>query len=192
MPSRTFVPMPREEPAQMLGVLRRARDGYLLALQILLWCAAGRTPTDMAAGLCCARSRVDRTRRAYRAGTLGLEHDDQGRLVPPIRTTVLWPTRRRALGARLKATPRAYGWCRTRWSGATRALTRQAKRGVTVSAETRRRGLHEIGWVGKRAKLGANDDDPPRVNRLARIRWVFAPRRRGEAMVFADALAIPL
>jgi hypothetical protein len=106
--------MPREEQAQMLGVLRRARDGSLLALHILLLGAAGRTPTDIAAGLFCARSSVYRTLRADRAGTLGLEHDDQGRLVPPIRTTVLWPTLRRSLGARLKATPRAYGWCRIR------------------------------------------------------------------------------
>ena len=94
--------------------------------------------------------------------------------------------------ARLKATPRAYGGCRTRWSCATLALTVHAKRGVTVSAETMRRWLHEIGWVWKRAKLGANDDDPQRVNRLARIRWVFEPRRRGEAMVFADELALHL
>jgi hypothetical protein len=48
MPSSTFVLMPPEEQAQMLGVLRRARYDYLLALHILLWCAAGRTPTDIA------------------------------------------------------------------------------------------------------------------------------------------------
>jgi transposase len=184
--------MPREEQAQMLGVLRRARYGYLLALQILLWCAAGRTPTDIAAVLFGSRARVYRTLRAYRAGTLGLEHDDQGRLVPPLRTTVLWPTLRRSLVARLKATPRAYGWCRTRWSGATLALTRQAQRGVTVSAETMRRWLHAIGWVWKRAKLVAKDDEPQRVNRRARLRWVCEPLRRGEALVFADEWAIHL
>jgi hypothetical protein len=48
MPSSTFVLTPPEEQAQMLGVLRRARYDYLLALHILLWCAAGRTPTDIA------------------------------------------------------------------------------------------------------------------------------------------------
>jgi transposase len=190
MPSSTFVPIPREEQAQMLGVLRRARYGYLLALHILLLCAAGRTPTDIAAVLFCSRSSVYRTLRAYRAGTLGLEHDDQGRLVPPVRTTVLLPTLRRSLVALLKATPRAYGWCRTRWSCVTLALTLQAKRGVTVSAETMRRWLHEIGWVWKRAKLVTKDDDPQRVNRLARIRWVFEQLRCGEAMVFADELDI--
>ncbi len=83
----------------------------------------------------------------------------------------------------------AYGWCRTRWSCATLALTWQATRGIIVSAETMRRWLHEIGWVWKRATRVAKDDDPQRVNRLARIRWVFEQLTRCEAMVFADELA---
>jgi len=36
--------MPQGEQAQTLAVLRRALYGYLLALHILLLCAAGRTP----------------------------------------------------------------------------------------------------------------------------------------------------
>lgn len=190
MPKSTVLDIPQEEQAEMLAVLRRARYGYLLALQILLWCATGRTPTDIAAALFCSRSSVYRTVRAYREGTLGLEHDDRGRLLPPVRTTVLLPTWRRSLVALLKAPPRASGWCRTRWSCATLALTLQAKRGLTVSAETMRRWLHEIGWVWKRAKLVAKDDDPQRVDCLARIRWVYEPLRLWEAMVFADELDI--
>ena len=106
-------------------------------------------------------------------GTLGREADEDGRLSPPLRTTVLVPMVRRSLVALLKAPPRAYGWCRTRWSCATLALTRQTKRGVTVSAETMRRWVHEVGWVWKRAKLVAKDDDPQRVGRLARIRYLY-------------------
>jgi transposase len=48
-----------------------------------------------------------------------------------------------------KAPPRAYGWCHTRWSGATLAITLQSKRGIAVSAETMRRWLHDFGWVWK-------------------------------------------
>jgi transposase len=192
MPKSTLVEIPPEEHLQMLAVLRRARYGYLLALHILLLCAAGRTPTEIAAVLFCSRSSVYRTVRAYRAGTLGLEHDAQGRLVPPVRTTVLVPTLRRSLVALLKAPPRAYGWCRTRWSCATLALTLQAKRGITVSAETMRRWVHEVGWVWKRAKLVAKDDDPHRVERLARIRFVYEHLRLWEAIVFADELDIHL
>jgi hypothetical protein len=137
MPKSTYVELSPAEQRQILAALRRARYGYLLALHILLLCAAGRAPTDIAVVLFCSRSSVYRTVRAYRQGTLGWEHDAQGRLLPPMRTTVLVPTLRRSLISLLKATPRAYGWCRTRWSCATLALTLQAKRGVVVSAEAR-------------------------------------------------------
>ena len=192
MPTSTFVDIPQEEQHQMLTALRRARYGYLLALHILLLCATGRKPTMIAAVLFCSRSSVSRTVQAYRAGALGLKHDEQGRLIPPVHTTVLVPTLRRSMLALLKASPRAYGWCRTRWSCATLALTLEAKRGIAVSAETMRRWLHEIGWVWKRAKLVAKDDDPQRVIRLARIRWVFEQLKPSEAMVFADELDIHL
>jgi hypothetical protein len=61
-----------------------------------------------------------------------------------------------------------------------------------ISGETMRRWLHDIGWVWTRAKLVAKDDDPHRVERLARIRDVFEHLTRCEAMVFADELAIHL
>ena len=192
MPKTTCVEIPQEEPAQMLAARRRARYGYRLALHILRWCTAGRHPTEMAAVLCGSRSRVSRTVRAYQAGTLGLEPDEDGRLSPPRRTTVLVPTVRRSLVALLQAPPRAYGWCRTRWSCATLALTLQTTRGLTVSAETMRRWVHAVGWVWKRAKLVATDDDPQRVDRLARIRLVCEPLKRSEALVLADELAMHL
>jgi hypothetical protein len=118
---------------------------------------------------------------------LGLQRDAQGRLTPPVRTTVLPPALRRSLVALRKAAPRAYGWCRTRWRGATLAATLQTKRRLAVSAETGRRGGHEVGWVWKRAKLVATDDDAPRGERLARIRFRYEPLRAWEAMGCADA-----
>ena len=68
------------------------------------------------------------------------------------------------------------------------ATTRQAKRGIGGSTETLRRWLHEVDGVGKRAQLVAQDDDPHRVERLARSRLVDAPWRRWEALVLADDL----
>jgi putative transposase len=192
MPNSTVLDLPQEEQAVMLAALRRARYGYLLALHILLLCAAGRSPTAIAAVLFCSRSSVYRIVRAYQTGTLDLEYDARGRLIPPRRTTVLVPTLRRSLLTLLKAPPRAYGWCRTRWSCARLALTLQAKRGMTVSAETMRRWLHELGWVWKRAKRVARDDDPQQIDRLARIRYVFEQLKPWEIMVFADELEIHL
>ncbi len=108
-PHSPFVAIPEEEQAERLAALRRARDGYLLARHIVLWCAAGRHPTAIAAVLFCSRSSVYRTVRADQEGSRGWEHDAQGRLRPPVRPTVLLPMRQRSLLARLKAPPRAYG-----------------------------------------------------------------------------------
>jgi transposase len=192
VPSTTLLEIPPEEQVQMRAVLRRTRYGYLLAFHILLLCAAGRSPTEMAAFLFCSRSSVYRLVRAYRAGSLGIRVDPEGQLSIAVRLTVLMPWLMRSLGAVLKAAPRTYGWCRTRWSCATLAATLQAKHGMEVSAETVRRWLHEIGWVWKRAKLVAKDDDPHRIERLARIRFHYETLSSHELIVFADALAIHL
>jgi Homeodomain-like domain-containing protein len=70
VPRPTIVDIPLEEQAHMQAELRRARYGYLLALPLLLLCAAGRTPSEVASVLFCSRSSVYRIVRAYRAGTL--------------------------------------------------------------------------------------------------------------------------
>lgn len=189
MPKSTVVALPAAEPRQRLAARRRARAGDRLALPLLVGGAAGRPPPAIAAVWCCSRSRVYRTVRASRAGTLGVGPDDPGQPAPPGRTTVRLPTPRRARRARLKAAPRAAGWWRTRWRCATLALTRQPTRGLTVSAETRRRGRQAIGWVGTRANRVAKDDEPPRVARGARRRYLCAPRTCCAAWGFADALA---
>ena len=141
MPGTTFLDISQREQAQMLATRRRLRYGDLRSLHVLLWCMAGRTPTEIAACLFCSRSSVYRTMRAYRTGTL--------------------------------------------------AMTLKAKREIQVSAEMRRRWLHELGWVWKHATFVARDDDPHRVERFARIRFVFAHLKADAAMVFADKLAIP-
>jgi hypothetical protein len=161
MPKNTVVEMPPAGPVQMPAALRRARYGELLARHLLLWCAAGRTPTALAAALFCSRSRVDRTLRAYRRGTLGWERDAQGRLLPPRHPTVPLPTRRRSLRALLQAPPPTSGWCRARGSGATLALTWQTTRRGTVSPETMRRGLHALGWGGEARQTWSQRRRPP-------------------------------
>jgi transposase len=176
----------------MLAELRRARYGYLLALHIVRLGAAGRSPTAIAAVLVCSRSSVYRVVRAYRTGRLegGAAREDGLRASG--RRRVLGPTLKRSLRAILQAAPRAYGWGRTRWRWATVALEGQARRGLVVPAETVRRGLHELGWEWKRAKLVAKDDDPQRVEKLARIRSRFEHLRAGAALFVADGLDISL
>jgi hypothetical protein len=72
------------------------------------------------------------------------------------------------------------------------ALERQARRGLVVSGEAVRRWLPESGWEGERAKLIAQDDDPQRGAKLARIRSAFEQVRVGVALLFADELASSL
>src|SRR5262245_6928483 len=174
----------------MRAELRRARYGYLLALHLLLLCAAGRTPSEVAAVLFCSRSSVYRIVRADRAGTLTCEEATEH--APPRRLRLLTPSLKRSVHALLKTAPRAYGWCRTRWSCATLAVEVQVRRGIWVSAETMRHWVHELGWEWKRAKVAAKDDDPQRVEKLARIRYTFEQLRAGVALFFADELDINL
>ena len=192
MPDTTLLDIPQEEQDQMLAALRRARYGYLLALHVLLLCAAGHHPTEIAAFLFCSRSSVYRIVRLYRTQTLSFTVDTEGQRMAPARTTILMPWLQRSLGALLQAPPRAYGWCRTRWSGATLAAQLQTKHGLEGSAWTVRRWLHEMGWVWKRAKLVAKDNDPQRVERLARIRWHAEHLQAQERLVFADERDIHL
>jgi transposase len=193
VPRTTIVEIPPTEQAQMLTELRRVRYGYLLGLHILLLCAAQRSPTEIAAVLFCSRSTVYRVVAAYGAGQWAALGEEDGtekraaqrppRLSPPLRRSVL---------GILYSVPRLCGWCRTRWSCATVALELFARRGITVSGETVRRWLHEVGWEWKRAKLCAKDDDPERVEKLARIRLAFEQLRVGAALFFADELDMSL
>ena len=195
MPRTTIIAMAPEEQAHILAEVRRARYGYVLALQILLLCAAQRRPTEIAAVLFCSRTTVYRVVKAYRAGQgAGLaEADESGQAGPsPWHRTVLTPALTRSVLAIVHSGPRLWGGCRTRWRCATIALELQARRGVVVSGETVRRWLQELGWVWKRAKLRAKDDDPQRVAKLARIRSACEQLRAGVALVFADELDISL
>ncbi len=170
MPGKTILEIPADEQEQMLTELRQARFGHLLSLHILLLCAHGHTPSEMAAFLFCARSSVDRTVNAYRRGTLDAvptparDGSDEGHRRPSMSSLT------RSLVAIIKRVPSAFGWCRTRWSCQTLALELRVRRGVKVSRETIRRWLHEQGYVWKRARHVARDSDPERVTKLARIR----------------------
>src|SRR5262245_49881613 len=164
------------------------RYGYLLAFHIILLCMESRNPTEIVAFLFYSRSSVYRIVCACCAESLGIRVDPDGQLSIAVRLTVWMPWLIRALGAVLKAAPRTYVWCCTRWSCATLATTLQAKHGIEVAEETVRRWLHVMGWVWKRAKLMAKDDDPHRIKRLAYIRFHHGHLQAHEVMVFADAL----
>jgi putative transposase len=187
VPGVTILNVPQREQEWMLAELRRARYGYLLALHVLLLCAAGRTPTEIAPWLFCSRSSVYRIVNAYNAQAFA----PLGNL-PSAKAVWASPSLCRSLRALLKKVPAAYGWCRTRWSCATLAAQLQIQRGIAVSSSTMRRWLHRLGWVWKRAQLVARDDDPERVEKLARIRRTLETLEKRAILLFADELDIHL
>ncbi len=190
MPNSTILDIPPPEPEWLLAELRRARYGYVLAVHVVLLCAAGRTPTEISAFLFCSRSSVYRIVNAYTAHRLDALFADP--TAASARTSWLTPSLRRSLLALLRKVPAAYGWCRTRWSCATLAAQLTLQRGIAVSASTLRRWLHALGWVWKRAQLVARDDDPERVAKLARIRHTRETLGKRAVVLFADELDIHL
>ena len=192
MPGKTIIEIPVEEQVEMLRELRAVRYGYLLGIQVLLLSAAGNSPTEIANVLFCSRSTVYRAVESYSSGKLriGIGAEDK---VSALRVGRIYiPSLKRSLLALVKRAPGAFGWCRTRWSCATLSLELKAKRGISVSAETVRSWLHELGYVWKRAKHVAKDDDPERARKLGRIRSVFEQLGASEALLFADELDIHL
>ncbi len=188
MPGKTILEIPVPEQEQMLAQLRAARYGHLLALHVLLLCAAGWGPSAIAAALFCSRTSVYRVVAAYRRGHLDLGLEADGAVPPRVERVSL----KRSLLALLKRAPAAFGWCRTRWSCACLAAELKARRGVALAKETVRRWLHEAGYVWKRARYAARDDDPERARKLARIRQLRETLPRKAAPFFADELDIHL
>ena len=192
MPRPTIVEIPPAEQVRMQAELRRARYGYLWAVPLLLLCAAGRTPSEVAAVLFCSRSSGDRIVRAYGAGTLSFEEASE-RPTPQRRLRRLTPALKRSVHALLTTTPRALGGWRTRWSWATLGVELPVRRGLALSAEPLRHRLHDLGWAWKRAKGAAKDDDPERVTTLARIRLAVERwrARRGSLLTSWPSLRCP-
>jgi transposase len=161
----------------------------LLRLHILLLLAQQRSPTEIADWLLCSRSSVYEVAACWRQGW----RPGQSKETEQAPSTLGFaPSLRRSLLALLAKAPAAEGWCRTRWSCASLALSCEARRGLAVSAETVRRWLHQWGWRWKRTKLAAPDNDPERAPKLARIRLIWESLRSREALLFADELDIAL
>ena len=133
MPEKTILEIPEDEQSAMLRELRAARYGRLLVLHILLLCARGHTPSEIATFLFCSRSSVYRAVVAYRSGHLMYGSMGAADRPPRLRS---W---QRSLMAIVSRRPSAYGWCRTRWSCQALSLELKARRGYHFSRETIRR-----------------------------------------------------
>ena len=187
MRGATILDIPLQEQEGMRAEVRHARHGGVLTLHVLRLCAAGRTPTAIATCLFCSRTSGYRMVTTYHTQLCAARVDQP---LPPVGG--LTPSVRRSLRAVLTRAPAVYGWCRTRWSCAPLAAQLQLQRGVVVSASTIGRWRHALGWVGKRAQVVARDDDPQRVEKLARLRHMRETLGKRAVVRFADELDIHL
>jgi Winged helix-turn helix len=73
--SSTILDIPLQEQEWMLAESRHAQPGSLLTMHVLLLCAAGRTPTEIATFLFCSRTSVYRMVNAYQAHWLDARFD---------------------------------------------------------------------------------------------------------------------
>ena len=188
MPSPIVLNLSSSEQTYLRERMRRLRLLCpLLRLHILLLLAQQRSPTEMANWLLCSRSSVYEVAAAWRQGGRPGQPDQAAEVDSSL---FLAPSLQRSLLALLQKPPAAFGWCRTRWSGATLAWSLEARRGLRVSAETVRRWLHALGWRWKRTKLAAKDNDPQRAPKRAAIRWALETLGPRQALLFVDELDI--
>ena len=191
MPGTKILEISTTQQEWMLSELRRCRYGYLLAIHILLLCLRGKNPTEIADFLLCSRSSVYRAIEDWQSGKLIAQwwpeeetaESSSGEGLNRFQQKLLWI---------IKQPPRLFGWCRTRWSCAALSLTIATQTGLQVSRETIRCELRATGYVWKRAKLKAKDDDPQRARRLAQIRAVIEQLKPSEALFWCDELDIHL
>jgi transposase len=191
VPTKTIFDIPMAAQAKMLEELRAVRYGYFSSIHILLLLSAGKTPTEIASFLFCSRSSVYRAKAAYEKGDFSFywqtERDHtRSRLTPPRGS---W---HESVVSYLKLSPKFFGWCRTRWSCAALSLQLKTRRAISLSRETIRRTLHQLGFVYKRARHIALDNDPERAVKLARIRQIIESLPTNAPLFFADELDIHL
>ena len=83
----------------MLAELRHARRGGVPALHVLLLCAAGRAPTEIATFLFCSRTSVYRIVNTYHTQMRDTRRDPPrppaGGVTPEVRRTACGPCSRR-------------------------------------------------------------------------------------------------
>jgi putative transposase len=92
----------------------------------------------------------------------------------------------------LHKTPRDFGFFRSRWSCAALALLLWEREGIRLSAETVRRGLHQMEFVWRRPRPVVGPRDPEHETKLRRIRRLLATVPRNETVVFQDEVDVHL
>lgn len=92
----------------------------------------------------------------------------------------------------MNCTPRDFGHFRTRWSCETLAHLLAWERGLRLSGETVRRGLHRLGFVWRRPRPVVGPVDPEYAEKMRGIRRLPAHLPQDEPAVFQDEVDLHL
>ncbi|HEX2186746.1 MAG TPA: helix-turn-helix domain-containing protein [Chloroflexota bacterium] len=148
------------ERTQLEAALRAPSAFTVRRAQIVLLSAAGRRPSEIARGLCCAVQTVRNGIRAFNA--TGLAALTAGSSRPRSAAPVLDGAKRERLRALLHQSPRAFGQTRSTWTLAllARVAHAQGLSATVLSPETIRQALVRLGVNWRRAKRWLTSPDP--------------------------------
>ena len=142
------------ERGQLEASLRAPSAFTVRRAQIVLLSAAGRRPSEIAQGLCCAVQTVRNAIRAFNAG--GTAALTAGSSRPKSAAPVLDRAKLEQLRAILHQSPRAFGLTRSTWTLALLAQVahEQGLSPTVLSEETIRRALLRLEWAGSAPSAG--------------------------------------
>jgi putative transposase len=89
-------------------------------------------------------------------------------------------------------TPRDFGFFRSRWSCAVLALLLWERHGLRLSAETVRRGMHQMGFVWRRPRPVVGPRDPEHEQKLRRLQRLLQHLPVDATAVFQDEVDVHL
>ena len=155
------------ERAQLEAGLRAPSAFTVRRAQIVLLSAAGRRPSEIAPGLCCAVQTVRNGIRAFNAR--GLAALVAGSSRPKSAAPVLGAAKRERLRALVRRSPRAFGHARSTWTLALLAQVahEQGLSPTVLSPETIRQALLRLGVSWRRAKRRLTSPDPAYARKKA-------------------------
>ena len=177
-----------EERKALLTVYRAGRAGRAVhRAQVVLLLAAGKSYREVKDVVLCGFDRIAECVRRFREGRvpalLGEGPAEPGE-VP------LWLAR---IGHwALTATPRDFGYFRSRWSCELLAEVLAWQTGERLSRETIRRGLRRLEFVWRRPRPVVGPADPDHDAKLAVIRRLLAELPEDETAVFQDEVDVHL
>jgi transposase len=177
-----------DQRATLLRYYRGPCDSRLrLRAHILLLLDDGRAWDDIAATLYCSTRTIARWQQRFHshglAGLYGHRPGPKGLGAGWAALVATWI---------LQATPRAFGFVRSRWCCAALALLLWQQYRLDVSRETVRRWLHQAKLVWRRPRPVLRRPDPERAAKLRELRQLLLTLPDDETAVFEDEVDINL